>query len=155
MKMPCCDAQGSLAPTSVADRSTRKCRPAIAYIGRHRRRARTTLVASGGFAYVRTSEAPSRRIYWCRDETDHPCPSRRRGLDRRSVADAGRSSLLSVLTYHGVAVRSGHFIVPGLTQERARSIHLDTAFRAELSGRVYASRFIGKRRDRTPRSLSL
>lgn len=61
----------------------------------------------------------------------------------------------SVLTYHGDAVRSGHFIVPGLTQERARSIHLDTAFRAELSGRVYASRFIGKRRDRTPRSLSL
>lgn len=44
----------------------------------------------------------------------------------------------SVLTYHGDAVRSGHFIVPGLTQERARSIHLDTAFRAELSGRVYA-----------------
>ncbi len=44
----------------------------------------------------------------------------------------------SVLMYHGDAVRSGHFIVPGLTRERARSIHLDKSFRAELSGRVYA-----------------
>ncbi len=44
----------------------------------------------------------------------------------------------SVLTYHGDSLRSGHFIVPGLTFDRARSIHLDTNFQAELSGHLYA-----------------
>lgn len=44
----------------------------------------------------------------------------------------------SVLTYHGDSERSGHFIVPGLTWERARSLHLDPAFHADLSGNVYA-----------------
>ncbi len=44
----------------------------------------------------------------------------------------------SVLTYHGEAARSGHFVVADLTWERARSIHLDTAFHTELAGRLYA-----------------
>ncbi|MGB6490562.1 MAG: hypothetical protein WBF10_03825 [Methylovirgula sp.] len=44
----------------------------------------------------------------------------------------------SVLTYHGEAQRSGHFVVAGLTWDRARSLHLDPAFHAELSGRLYA-----------------
>ncbi len=44
----------------------------------------------------------------------------------------------SVLTYHGEAARSGHFVVAGLTWDRARSIHLDPNFHAELSGRLYA-----------------
>lgn len=43
-----------------------------------------------------------------------------------------------ISTYHGDLRRSGLFIVPGLTWERARSIHLDTAFHAELSGQVHA-----------------
>lgn len=44
----------------------------------------------------------------------------------------------SVLTYHGDAERSGQFTVPGLTWDRARSLHLDPAFHADLSGHVYA-----------------
>jgi outer membrane protein assembly factor BamB len=44
----------------------------------------------------------------------------------------------NVLGYHGGADRSGHFVVPGLTWERARSLHLDEAFRARIVGNVYA-----------------
>src|SRR5260370_3664458 len=45
---------------------------------------------------------------------------------------------LSVLTYHNHPDRSGNFIVPGLTWERARSLRLDSGFHAEVSGGVYA-----------------
>jgi hypothetical protein len=44
----------------------------------------------------------------------------------------------SVLTYHGDSERSGRFTVPGLTWDRARSLHLNPAFHAEISGHVYA-----------------
>ena len=44
----------------------------------------------------------------------------------------------SILTYHGAADRSGNFIVPGLTAERARGLHLDNGFQARLSGHLYA-----------------
>jgi hypothetical protein len=44
----------------------------------------------------------------------------------------------NVLAYHGGADRSGNFTVPGLTWERARSLHLDQAFQARISGNVYA-----------------
>jgi PQQ-like domain len=44
----------------------------------------------------------------------------------------------SVLTFHGHADRSGHFVVPKLTWEQARSVHLDDGFRARVSGHVYA-----------------
>ena len=44
----------------------------------------------------------------------------------------------SVLTYHGHADRSGNFVVPGLTREKARSLHLDREFHAAVSGHVYA-----------------
>lgn len=44
----------------------------------------------------------------------------------------------SVLTYHGDSERSGRFTVPGLTWDRARSLRLDPAFHAELSGHIYA-----------------
>ena len=44
----------------------------------------------------------------------------------------------SVLTYRGDPGRSGNFIVPGLTWERARSMHLDENFHARFSGHVYA-----------------
>jgi len=49
-----------------------------------------------------------------------------------------RSQQDSVLTYHGSPDRSGNFIVPGLTWERARSVYLDEKFRARVSGNVYA-----------------
>src|SRR6266446_7995172 len=44
----------------------------------------------------------------------------------------------SVLTYHGNPDRSGNFVVPGLSWERARSLHLDEKFHARVSGHVYA-----------------
>jgi PQQ enzyme repeat len=44
----------------------------------------------------------------------------------------------NVLTYHGGADRSGNFTVPGLTWERARSLHLNPAFQARIVGNVYA-----------------
>ena len=34
-----------------------------------------------------------------------------------------------VLTYHGDVARTGAFVVPALTRERARALHLDTSFR--------------------------
>lgn len=52
----------------------------------------------------------------------------------RAVAEDGAS----VPTYHGNAERSGNFVVPGLTVERARNIHLDPAFQPRLAGHVYA-----------------
>jgi hypothetical protein len=56
----------------------------------------------------------------------------------------------NVLAYHGGADRSGNFTVPGLTWERARSLHLDEAFRAQIVGHVYAQPLFW----RTPGSTS-
>jgi hypothetical protein len=44
----------------------------------------------------------------------------------------------SVLTYHAHEDRSGNFVVPKLTWDRARSIHLDENFQAHVSGKIYA-----------------
>ena len=44
----------------------------------------------------------------------------------------------SVLTFHGDVARSGTFVVPGLTWERAGALHLDPGFHASFSGHVYA-----------------
>jgi len=44
----------------------------------------------------------------------------------------------SVLTYHAHADRSGNFIAPDLTWDRARTLHLDDAFHARISGHLYA-----------------
>jgi hypothetical protein len=44
----------------------------------------------------------------------------------------------SVLSYHGHADRSGNFVVPALTWDRARSLHLDEGFRPRVSGHSYA-----------------
>jgi hypothetical protein len=43
-----------------------------------------------------------------------------------------------VLTYHADAARSGNFVVPGLTFERARAAHPDAGFKAQIEGHVYA-----------------
>jgi hypothetical protein len=53
-----------------------------------------------------------------------------------SATDAAEDR--SILTYHGTADRSGNFVVPTLTGERARGVHLDTGFQARLSGHLYA-----------------
>lgn len=44
----------------------------------------------------------------------------------------------AVLTYHAHQNRSGNFIVPGLTFERARAVHMDQDFQARFPGHVYA-----------------
>jgi outer membrane protein assembly factor BamB len=44
----------------------------------------------------------------------------------------------SVLTYHGALDRAGRYVVPGLTYERARGLHLDASFHAAFRGEVYA-----------------
>jgi outer membrane protein assembly factor BamB len=50
------------------------------------------------------------------------------------VATAGDS----VLTYHARADRSGNFIIPKLTWDRARSLRLDENFQVHVSGKIYA-----------------
>jgi outer membrane protein assembly factor BamB len=44
----------------------------------------------------------------------------------------------SVLTYHGALDRSGRYVIPGLTYERARGLHLDASFHPSFRGAVYA-----------------
>jgi len=44
----------------------------------------------------------------------------------------------SVLTYHGQPGRSGKFVVPALSFERARALHMDPEFQASIAGHVYA-----------------
>jgi hypothetical protein len=54
------------------------------------------------------------------------------------LAIAGSCHAQSVLSYHGNPGRSGNFVVPGLSWERARSVHLDPGFHPRFSGHVYA-----------------
>jgi outer membrane protein assembly factor BamB len=54
------------------------------------------------------------------------------------AAGCPSASAADVLTYHGNPNRSGHFIVPELNWDRARSLHLDENFRARISEHVYA-----------------
>jgi hypothetical protein len=55
-----------------------------------------------------------------------------------SVPMRAQSQQAGVLSYHGNPERSGHFVVPGLSWERARSLHLDQNFHARVSGHIYA-----------------
>jgi outer membrane protein assembly factor BamB len=55
-----------------------------------------------------------------------------------SVCCPAQSAELSVTTYHGDRGRSGSFVVPALTWDRARLLRLDENFRASASGHVYA-----------------
>ncbi len=54
------------------------------------------------------------------------------------VSAAAAPESTSVLTYHGGPDRSGHFVVPSLTWDRARSLRLDESFKPPVSGHVYA-----------------
>jgi outer membrane protein assembly factor BamB len=53
-------------------------------------------------------------------------------LSRAAAEDRG------VLTYHNDAARSGHFVVPGLTWNKARALRPDTGFAARVAGHLYA-----------------
>ena len=44
----------------------------------------------------------------------------------------------SVLTYHGDNSRSGNFVVPALSWEKAGSVHLDRTMEARVAGPLYA-----------------
>jgi hypothetical protein len=44
----------------------------------------------------------------------------------------------SVLTYHGDNSRSGHYLVPSLSWEKAGTIQLDRAFNAHVADSIYA-----------------
>ncbi len=59
------------------------------------------------------------------------------GTSIASYADPDLKSR-SVLSYHGHADRSGNFVVPALTWDRARSLRLDESFRSHIPGHVYA-----------------
>ena len=54
------------------------------------------------------------------------------------IAVSGTVHGQSVPTYHANAERSGNFIVPALTWERARNIHLDSSFHPRIAGHLYA-----------------
>jgi hypothetical protein len=54
------------------------------------------------------------------------------------LAMAGACRAQAVVTYHNDPARSGNFILPALTWERARSLHLDPAFQPRFAGHLYA-----------------
>jgi hypothetical protein len=54
---------------------------------------------------------------------------------------AHAASPQDVLSYHGTAGRGGNFVMPGLTWEKAKSVHADENFRARFQGHMYAQAF--------------
>ncbi len=58
------------------------------------------------------------------------------------AASASTANDSSILTYHGAPDRTGRYIVPGLTYERARGLRPDPSFDAAYSGDVYAQPLI-------------
>ena len=60
------------------------------------------------------------------------------GLLLLAVAGSAPARGQSVLQYHGGAGRGGNFVVPSLSWEHARGIHLDPGFHPRFSGHVYA-----------------
>lgn len=59
-------------------------------------------------------------------------------LAAATIAPAVAGSEQSVLTFHGEPSRSGNFLAPGLTFERARGLHIDPEFDAKVAGHIYA-----------------
>jgi hypothetical protein len=58
-----------------------------------------------------------------------------RSVLAQSAPDSAQDN---VLTFHGSPDRKGNFIVPGLTWQRAKSLHMDEKFHARVAGNVYA-----------------
>lgn len=76
----------------------------------------------------------------CRgDHRSPPAPSVQSAQAAPAQPESDRSvSSPSVLTYHNGAGRSGHYVAPGLTWNRARTLHRDARFHATVDGHVYA-----------------
>jgi len=55
-----------------------------------------------------------------------------------SCGSLAQAAEKSVVTYHNSMDRSGDYVVPGLTLAAAANMHLDKAFKAKISGHVYA-----------------
>src|SRR5580698_200238 len=54
------------------------------------------------------------------------------------IAAAAGPEAQSLLTYHGDMSRSGYYVMPGLTWERAHGMHPDPAFDGRVNGHIYA-----------------
>ena len=54
------------------------------------------------------------------------------------AASAAAAADSTILTYHGALDRSGGYVMPGLTYERARGLRPDLSFNAAYRGEVYA-----------------
>jgi hypothetical protein len=61
-----------------------------------------------------------------------------KGILLLGIAICGAAHAQSVTTYHGSPDRSANFIVPALSWERARSVHLDPSFQPRFAGHLYA-----------------
>ncbi len=48
-----------------------------------------------------------------------------------------------ILSFHGDAARSGHYVVPGLTWRAAESVHRDHGFDGRVKGTATLSRYTG------------
>lgn len=60
------------------------------------------------------------------------------GLLSLALTSGAAAQDRGVLTHHNDAARSGHFVVPGLTWEKARGLRLDARFAARVAGHLYA-----------------
>ena len=69
---------------------------------------------------------------------EHPADGVNPTIQPFIVRDGYSASRGSVPTYHGNVARSGNFVMPDLTWERAQSVHADGNFRAQVAGSVYA-----------------
>ena len=54
------------------------------------------------------------------------------------TSDSSKSATQEVLEHHQNATRSGLFVAPSLTWDRARNLHRDPNFHADVAGPVYA-----------------
>ena len=79
--------------------------------------------------------------------------AKRLGMLILGMSITGTAHGQSVLTYHGNADRSGNFVVPALTWERARTIHLDPSFHPRIAGHLYAQPLYWRPRGATTGQL--
>jgi len=54
------------------------------------------------------------------------------------LAMIGACRAQSVLAYHNDSARTGNFVLPSLTWERVRSLHVDPGFQLRFAGHLYA-----------------
>ena len=70
-----------------------------------------------------------------------------------AIIPAAAAESASVLMHHNDLARSGNYIVPSLTAERARGVRPDPSFAARFSGKVYAQPLYWQPPDASPGML--